>query len=281
MQKESSLAGKPLDKSHVAHPAIPAHQIMESAGEPSALQEALGLEELPHKRQPAPVSPMTTAGSTTSDASTESAGFLGGRSRRRTNRGSTEFIDEGVNNGVVADPSHRVSIDFSGPVPGSAVSHFIGHMMSKPGRGSTLPTLPKPSDARSRDLTGSPNGDTVLSSEPVRLASGPGSAPVPAERTRSEAAFLEAMPLELPHKKKPAPRKPATSQRTPSDAANAHEALPLEKSRPQSRPSVAAQPQAPAATGPQSPSWEQAVPLEMTRRRPSPMKARLCSSSSA
>lgn len=281
VQKESSLAGKPLNRSHVAHPATPAQQALESGGQPSGFQETLGLEELPHKRQPGPTSPMTTAGSNASDASTESASFLGGRSQCRTNRASTDFIDEGVDNGVVEDPSHRASIDFSGLASGSAVSHVIGHMTSKPGRGSNLPTLPEPSDVKFHDLTGSPIGDTVTSSEPVRLAIGPGSAPFTAERTRSEAAFLEAMPLELPQKKKPVPRKPANSQQTISDAANAHEALPLEKSRPQSRPSVAAQPQAQAATGAQSPSWEQAVPLEMTRRRHSPMKASFCSSSFA
>ena len=278
VQKESSLAGKPLDRSHVAHPASPAFWVTESGGEPSAFEEALGLEELSHRRQPGPVSPMATAGSNVSDAmssaSAESAGFLGGRRHRRSNRGSTEFIDEGVNNGVVADPSHRASVDFSGRAPGSAVEHVIGHMMAKPGRGPELPILPEPSDENSHDLTGSPIGDTVTSSEPVRSAGGPGSAPVTAERTRSEAAFLEAMPLMLPQKKKPASRKPTNSQRPIPEADSAHEALPLENSRPQSRPSAAAQPQAQAASGPQSPSWEQAVPLEMTRRRPSPMKAR-------
>ena len=285
VQKESSLAGKPLERSHVARFASPAYLVMESVGGASAFEEALGLEELPHRRQPGPVSPMTTAGSNVSDAmssaSVDSAGFLGGRSRRRSNRGSTEFLDEGVSNGVVADPSHRASIDVSGPAPGSAVESVIGHMLSKPGRVHELPTLPKPSEERFHDLTGSPVGDTVTSSEPVRLAGGSGSAPVTAERTRSEAAFLEAMPLELPQKKKPASRKPTSSQRTIPEADSVHEALPLENSRPQTRPSAAAQPQAQAASGPQSPSWEQAVPLEMTRRRPSPMKARPLSYTSA
>ncbi len=119
----------------------------------------------------------------------------------------------------MADPSHRASIDFPGAAPGSAVEHIIGDLLPKPAGGPKLPVLPKPSDMSSRDLTGSPKGDTVTSSEPVRLA-GPGSAPVTAERTRSEAAFLEAMPLMLPQKKKPASRKPMNSQRSPSDAAN-------------------------------------------------------------
>ena len=274
VQKESSLAGKPLDKTHVAHhPVTLAHEVVKGGGDPSAFKEALGLEELLHRRQPEHVSPMTTAGSNTSDASTDSAGFLGGRRRRRSSFGSTEFIDEGVNDELVADPSHRASIDFSGAAPGSAVEQLIGHLLPKPVGAPKLPTVPEPSDMCSHDLTGSPKGDTVTLSEPVRLA-GPGSAPVTAERTRSEAAFLEAMPLMLPQKKKPAPRKPMNSQRSPSDAANAQEALPLEKSRPQSRPSAAAQPQAQASSGPQSPSWEQAVPLEMTRRRPTPVKVR-------
>ena len=273
VQKESSLAGKPLDKAHVTHhPVTLAHQVMQSGGDPSAFNEALGLEELLHRRQPEHVSLMTTAGSNASDASTDSAGFLGGRSRRSTG-GSTEFIDEGINNGMVADPAHRASIDFLGAAPGSAVERLIGQLMPKPVGAPKLPAVPEPSEMCSRDLTGSPKGDTVMSSEPVRLA-GPGSAPVTAERTRSEAAFLEAMPLMLPQKKKPAPRKPMNSQRSPSDAANAQEALPLEKSRPQSKPSAAAQPQAQASSGPQSPSWEQAVPLEMTRRRPTPVKVR-------
>ena len=268
VQKESSLAGKPLDKTHVTHPPVtPAHQALEGVGDPSAFKEALGLEELPHRRQPGSTSPMTTADSNASDASAHSAGFLGGRSRRRSTSGSTELINEGNHDGLVADPS----IDFPGAAPSSAVEHIIGDLLPKPAGGPKLPVLPKPSDMSSRDLTGSPKGDTVTSSEPVRLT-GPGSAPVTAERTRSEAAFLEAMPLMLPQKKKPASRKPMNSQRSPSDAANPQEALPLEKSRPQSRPSAAAQPQAQASSGPQSPSWEQAVPLEMTRRRPSPMK---------
>ncbi len=61
VQKESSLAGKPLDKTHVTHPPVtPAHQALEGVGDPSAFKEALGLEELPHRRQPGSTSPMTT-----------------------------------------------------------------------------------------------------------------------------------------------------------------------------------------------------------------------------
>ena len=271
VQKESSLAGKPLEKSHVSQCGSPPsshRQHTGARGDPStAFQESLGLEELNHSRkQPDPTSPILTASSTASDMSTDSASFLGGRNRRRANRSSTEFIDEGMEgaSGLVPDPSHRASIDFTGPVPSSAVGSAIGKMRAKPGRGPNLPILPEPVDEPLLDPAESPMAGAGGSPGLGR--------PVIAERSCSEAAFLEAMPLEMPQKQKPAAVGPAAPPRTASDMAAPDDALPLEKSRPQSRSSRAAQAQ--AAAEQQAPSWDQAVPLEMTRRKTSPKQAR-------
>lgn len=83
VQKESSLAGKPLQRSHVSQPVTPpaSHDVEIKRGT-SAFQEALALEELHHRKQPEVTSPTGSASRTASDAgstvSIESATFLGG-----------------------------------------------------------------------------------------------------------------------------------------------------------------------------------------------------------
>lgn len=271
VQKESSLAGKPLERSHMVKPATLPHSDVES--QPPAFQEAVGLEELRHRKQPEATSPMLTASSTASDASADSTGFLGGRCRRRSHRGSAEFISEGISesSSLVPDPSHRASIDFSGLLPSGALAGAVGEMLAKPGRGPNLPVLPEPVDEPPLDLTGLPMGGPAdPSPAAARVSAGPGNPPVTAERTRSEVAFLEAMPLELPKKKQPPPARAAAPHRSPSNKAASNEALPLEKTRMQNR-SLGSQ--LSGSPGQEAPSWEHAVPLEMTRRRASPKQA--------
>ncbi len=157
--------------------------------------------------------------------------------------------------GTVEDPSHRVSVDMTGAPEGSALAALIA--------------------------------SSSAASAFAAAAVAPARPPVLAERTGSEAAFMEAMPLELPSKKKKAPQAPTpepdpqpsrpavTAERTRSEVAF-DEALPLERPRSRSKkpaPAVAPPPtdvparlasprqDLPAAT------WDNAVPLELTRKR--------------
>lgn len=257
VQKESSLAGKPLKGTSA----------LNDVGSPRAFEDALGLEELPHRKQPT-----ASAGSTASGAgsavSAEPASFLSDSSQRRSMHCSTDIIPEGMegSSNPGADPSHATHLEASGAVPSGA--------MAKPGAGSKLPSLPEPADRGMPNRTGLPIGSAAAASEAARASAPSHSNPVApalAERTRSEAAFMEAMPLELPQKKQPPAAKPAVSARTSSDISQPDEALPLEKMRPHSRPSASRRQHsvssASSSSSQQGASWEQAVPLEMTRRR--------------
>ena len=256
VQKESSLAGKPLRGTSA----------LNDVGSPRGFEDALGLEELPHRKQPT-----ASAGSTPSEAgpavSAEPASFLSGSSQRSMHC-STGVIPEGVegSSNPGADPSPATHLEASEAVPSGA--------MATPGAGSNLPNLPEPAERAMPDRTGLPIGSAAAASEAARASAPSHSnpvAPVLAERTRSEAAFMEAMPLELPKKKQPPAAKPAVSARTASDISQPDEALPLEKMRPHSRPSASRRQHslssASSSSSQQGASWEQAVPLEMTRRR--------------
>ena len=266
VQKESSLAGKPLKGTSP----------LNDVGSPRGFKDALGLEELPHRKQP--LSPgMASAGSAASEAapavSAMSASSQSGKSRCC----STDLTAEGVegSNNLGAKSSHRTHLDVSGPVASGAVAEATGKPLAKPGAGSNLLILPEPTDQEVLDRTGLPIGSTADVSEVARVSATSHStpvAPIVAERTRSEAAFLEAMPLELPAKKKqPLAAKPVVTARTSSDITQPDEALPLEKTRTHSQsPSARRQQSVSSASSTSSqpgPSWEQAVPLEMTRRR--------------
>ena len=257
VQKESSLAGKPLKGTSA----------LNDVGSPRGFEDALGLEELTHRKQPA-ASAGSTAGEAGSAVSAEPASFLSGSSQHRSTHCSTDMIPEGVegSNNPGADPSHATHLAASGAAPSGA--------MARPGTGSNLPSLPEPADRGVPDRTGLPIGSAVAASEAARASAPSHSnpvAPVLAERTRSEAAFMEAMPLELPKKKQPPAAKSAVSARTSSDISQPDEALPLEKMRPHSRPSASRRQHsvssASSSSSQQGASWEQAVPLEMTRRR--------------
>lgn len=169
-----------------------------------------------------------------------------------------------INEGIVKEPSHRVSLDLTGP---AAEGTRLGALLAA--EEAKEPAQPQPAVVRPQEAQ--------LSSQ------------VTAERTSSEAAFLEAMPLELPVKKKkqqpradPVPQPPPPPpppagvpvERTRSEIAY-EDAMPLERSKPRSRqqqqPPPPAQQDANAAAGPSSPegaaTWENAVPLERTRRK--------------
>ena len=160
--------------------------------------------------------------------------------------------------GTVDEPSHRVSVDMTGAPQGSALAALIASSLGTSAAAAAAP------------------------------AAAPAHPPVTAERTGSEAAFMEAMPLELPSKKKKAPQTPApqpdpqpsrpavTAERTRSEVAF-DEALPLERPRSRSKkPAPAAAAPAPADAPPSRASprqdspgatWDNAVPLELTRKR--------------
>lgn len=157
--------------------------------------------------------------------------------------------------GTVPDPSHRISLDMSGVPEGSALAAIL--------------------ESSGASATASP---FAAAQQPA----------VTAERTGSEAAFLEAMPLEMPMRKKktqpavaqpileqqpPPPARPAVvAERTRSEIAF-DEALPLERPGRRTRPASSAAAATPAAskTSPHQDStgatWDNAVPLELTRKR--------------
>jgi hypothetical protein len=156
----------------------------------------------------------------------------------------------------------------------------------------TLGTVPDPSHRVSLDMMGAPEGSVLaamVASSAAAKAAAADSAQQQlgtADRTRSEAAFMEAEPLQMTVKKRQprrpsvqpvpeAPRVTVTAERTRSEIAF-DEALPLE--RPQGRskqPPPTAVP--PSKTSPKQDSpgatWDNAVPLELTRKRAGPAAA--------
>ncbi len=144
----------------------------------------------------------------------------------------------------------------------------------------TLGTVPDPSHRVSLDMMGAPEGSAIASmfaksGAASAFAAGPVTQLGTADRTRSEAAFMEAEPLQMTVKKRQprrpsvqpvpeAPRVTVTAERTRSEIAF-DEALPLERPRARSKQPAAAAASAPAATAPAT--WDNAVPLELTRKR--------------